>query len=104
MCIRDRAKVFHLGSLLSDDFSPEVVDGVGKIKRGAASHVNRTARGHDFIFCYVPNTCLLYTSDVYKRQGYAKGDSFDMNLAEGKTQSTNQRPVSYTHLCEIPMA
>ena len=24
-------------------------------------------------------------------EGYAKGDSFDMNLAEGKTQSTNQR-------------
>ena len=23
--------------------------GVGKIKRGAASHVNCTARGHDFI-------------------------------------------------------
>ena len=24
-------------------------------------------------------------------EGDAKGDSFDMNLAEGKTQSTNQR-------------
>ena len=51
----------------------QLVDGVGKIKRGAASHVNRTARGHDFILCYVPNTTNIFHSYyILRMQRYCK--------------------------------